>query len=103
MSAVPRIVLKKGREKPLLRGHPWVFSGAVARFEGDVTAGAVGEAVSADGQFLGVGHLNPRSQIVFRLLSRNQGLPGSTFLKNGLQRRQRGEKKSSPGRPPPTG
>ena len=84
MSAVPRIVLKKGREKPLLRGHPWVFSGAVARFEGDVTAGAVGEAVSADGQFLGVGHLNPRSQIVFRLLSRNQGPPGIDFLKERI-------------------
>ena len=84
MSAFPRIVLKRGREKPLLRGHPWVFSGAVARIEGEVMPGDMGEAVSADGRFLGIGHLNPQSQIVFRLLSRNQGSLGIDFFKERI-------------------
>ena len=66
---LPRIILRKGKEKPLLRGHPWIFSGAVARIEGAVSPGDLGEAYSMDGRYLGVGHLNPRSQIVFRLLS----------------------------------
>ncbi len=26
----PEITLKSGREAALLRGHPWVFSGAIA-------------------------------------------------------------------------
>jgi len=52
-----------------LRGHPWIFSGAVARVEGAVSPGDVGEVYSMDGHYLGVGHLNPRSQIIFRLLS----------------------------------
>ena len=30
-----RIILKKGREVPVLRGHPWVFSGAVEGIEGN--------------------------------------------------------------------
>ena len=37
MPRVPRITLKQGKEKPLLRGHPWVFSGAVAKIEEDIS------------------------------------------------------------------
>jgi 23S rRNA (cytosine1962-C5)-methyltransferase len=69
MITLPRIILKRGREKPVLRGHPWVFSGAVAKVEGDFFPGDVGEVYSREGQFLGIGHLNPHSQIIFRLLT----------------------------------
>lgn len=69
MSAYPRIILKRGKEKPLLRGHPWVFSGAVAKVEGEVSAGDTGEVYSAEGQFLGMGHVNVRSQIFLRILT----------------------------------
>ena len=54
-----RVILKKGREKPILRGHPWVFSGAVAKIEGEISPGDLGEVYSKEGQFLGVGYLNP--------------------------------------------
>ncbi len=69
MRNFPRIILKKGKEKPLLRGHPWVFSGAVAKTEGEMAPGDLGEVHSKEGQFLGVGHLNPNSQILLRLLT----------------------------------
>jgi 23S rRNA (cytosine1962-C5)-methyltransferase len=69
---LPRIVLKQGKEKPLLRGHPWLFSGAVARMEGEIAPGDLGEVYSNQGQFLGMGHINPRSQIVFRLLTKKK-------------------------------
>jgi 23S rRNA (cytosine1962-C5)-methyltransferase len=72
MSAYPRVILKKGKEKPLLRGHPWIFSGAVAKMEGEVSPGEVGEAYSMEGKFLGLGHLNPHSQIIFRLLTQKK-------------------------------
>ncbi len=84
MSRLPRILLKKGREKPLLRGHPWVFSGAIEKLEGDMIAGDVGEAYSADGQFLGTGHINPRSQIVFRLLSQKKMKLGIDFYRERI-------------------
>jgi len=72
MITLPRIILKRGREKPLLRGHPWVFSGAVEKVKGDVSPGDVGEVYSMDGQFLGIGHLNPNSQIILRLLTQKK-------------------------------
>ena len=79
-----KIILKKGREKPLLRGHPWVFSGAVAKVEGDVSPGDVGEVYSMEGQFLGMGHLNPQSQIVLRLLTRRKEELKSDFFKERI-------------------
>ncbi len=72
MSAYPRVILKKGKERPILRGHPWIFSGAVARVEGDLSPGEVGEIYSAEGQFLGLGYFNPRSQILLRVLTRRK-------------------------------
>jgi len=72
MAVLPRVILKRGKEKPVLRGHPWVFSGAIEKIEGDVSPGDVGEVYSAEGQFLGMGHLNPHSQILLRILTREK-------------------------------
>jgi 23S rRNA (cytosine1962-C5)-methyltransferase len=86
MPTLPKIILKKGREKPILRGHPWVFSGAVAKIEGDVSPGDVGEVYSKEGQFLGVGHLNPRSQIILRLLTQKREPIGLPFFKERISK-----------------
>ncbi len=59
--------LKPGRERPLLQGHPWLFSGAVAREEGPGDA-PLARVVAADGQELGIGFHSARSQIRVRLL-----------------------------------
>ena len=64
----PRIVLRKGREAALRRGHPWVFSGALARVEGEPVPGQVVLAVDAGGKPLGLGFYN-RGNIAFRLLT----------------------------------
>lgn len=45
----PRLVLAKGREKSLLRRHPWVFSGAVARMEGKANLGETVDIVDHRG------------------------------------------------------
>ena len=82
----PRMILKPGREKPLLRGHPWVFSGAVERMEKDVSPGDIGEVFSIGGEFLGVGHLNPQSQIVFRLLTCRREEMGASFFRERILR-----------------
>ena len=80
----PKVILKRGREKPLLRGHPWVFSGAVERTEGEIVPGDIGEVYSMAGQFLGTGHLNPQSQIVFRLLSPRREETGVSFFEDRI-------------------
>ncbi len=61
------LTLKPGREKSLLRRHPWVFSGAVERLEGDPLPGATVEVRSARGDFLARAAYSPASQIRARV------------------------------------
>ena len=86
MAILPRVILKRGKEKPLLRGHPWVFSGAIKTVEGDISPGDEGEVYSEAGQFLGMGHLNPRSQIFLRLLTQKKEELGHHFFKERISR-----------------
>ncbi len=66
MTSVHSVILKKGRERSLLRRHPWVFSGAIDHVEGAPQPGRTVEVVSHDGQFLARGAYSPASQIRVR-------------------------------------
>ena len=59
--------LKPGKEKSLLRRHPWVFDGAVATGSGD--AGETVRVEGCDGQFLGWAAYSPTSKIRARVWS----------------------------------
>ena len=59
--------LKPGKEKSLLRRHPWVFDGAIASGGGD--AGETVRVESAAGQFLGWAAFSPQSKIRARVWS----------------------------------
>lgn len=86
VSDFPRIILKKGREKPLLNGHPWVYSGAVEKVDGEVIPGEIGDVYSKEGNFLGRGYINPNSQIIFRLLSKKKEPIEKDFFKEMIIR-----------------
>jgi 23S rRNA (cytosine1962-C5)-methyltransferase len=62
-------VLGRGREKPVLRRHPWIFSGSVHRVEGDVKDGDLVQVLDAGGHYLATGYYNAHSQIRVRLLT----------------------------------
>ena len=62
-------VLKPGREKSLINRHPWVFSGAIARVDGEVTPGTTVEIRTDDGQFIARAAASPASQIRARVWS----------------------------------
>jgi 23S rRNA (cytosine1962-C5)-methyltransferase len=64
-----KVVLKRGREKPVLNHHPWIFSGAIKNIEGQCSDGGIVTVVDSRGSFLARGYLNRRSQITVRLLS----------------------------------
>ena len=64
----PRIILKKGRDKALRQGHPWLFSGAVAAREGNPGSGDIVLAADADGKPLALGFCGT-GDIAFRLLT----------------------------------
>jgi 23S rRNA (cytosine1962-C5)-methyltransferase len=63
----PTVWLKPGREKSLRRRHPWVFSGAIARVEGEAEAGATVDLVGSAGDFCGRAAYSPTSQIRARV------------------------------------
>lgn len=67
-----KIILKPGREKSLLRRHPWIFSGAIqkAPLTGFIPGSTVA-VYSQSGQIIGRGAYNPNSQIAVRMWSFN--------------------------------
>jgi 23S rRNA (cytosine1962-C5)-methyltransferase len=86
MPADPVLHLKPGREKSLLRRHPWVFSGAVARLEGAPAPGGTVDLLAADGRFLGRGAFSPTSQIRARLWTfETAGPVDAAFFRRRLQ------------------
>jgi 23S rRNA (cytosine1962-C5)-methyltransferase len=68
-SDLPYVNLKPGREKSLLRHHPWVFSGAIAGVFCDPEMGDTVMIRAADGRFMGWAAYSPYSQIRARVWS----------------------------------
>ena len=68
MTTPIKVFLRPGKEIPILRFHPWVFSGAIAHTEGRPEDGDIAEVFDKRGNLLGVGHFHHGS-IAVRLLS----------------------------------
>ena len=85
--SLDQVILKKGRAKPVLRRHPWIFSGAVERIVGHPADGDLVQVRDAGGNFAAYGLLNRHSQIVVRLLSWEQDeVPDAAFWRRRLER-----------------
>lgn len=82
-------MLAKGREKSLLRRHPWIFSGGVARMEGKARSGETIDIVDHQGKWLARGAYSPSSQIRARVwtFDRNEAID-SAFFERRLQQAQ---------------
>ena len=63
------VILKEGREKSLLRHHPWIFSKAIQKADESLQMGQTVEVVNQAGEFLCYGLYSPNSQIRVRALS----------------------------------
>lgn len=81
-----KLILKPGREKSLKRKHPWVFSGAVARIEGDPQMGDTIEVRSADSEFLAVAAYSPHSQIRARVWDWKERAIDHAFFNERIKR-----------------
>jgi len=68
MKKVAKVLLKKGREKPTLARHPWIFSGTIEQVDDYQFAGQICDVYSHDGKFLARGYINKKSWIACRLL-----------------------------------
>jgi 23S rRNA (cytosine1962-C5)-methyltransferase len=69
----PQARLKPGREKSLLRRHPWVFAGAVEEITGQPGEGETVRVVDSSGDFLAWGAFSPASQIRLRIWTWGEG------------------------------
>lgn len=68
MTTPIQVILRPGKEIPILRFHPWVFSGAIAQINGQPEDGDIAEVLDKKGNLLGLGHFHHGS-IAVRLLS----------------------------------
>ncbi len=81
------VILKQKRAKPVLQRHPWVFSGAIDRIEGEPADGDPVDVCDAGRNWLARGYLNRRSQITVRLLTwRRDEMVDSDFWRRRLDR-----------------
>src|SRR5262245_63187065 len=65
-----RLVLKRGADRRIRAGHPWIYRGEVADLSGAWSAEAPVDVVDAAGRFLGRGFYNARPTVACRLLTR---------------------------------
>src|SRR5262245_7789385 len=80
------IVLKPGREKSILRRHPWIFSGAIQQADSpSVTPGSTVDLLSSDKQFLARASYSPTSQIRARIWTFEDELVDKEFFRKRIR------------------
>lgn len=82
--AYKKVFLKPGKEESLRRFHPWVFSGALARVEGEPEEGEVVDVYTSKKEFIACGHYQIGS-IAVRVLTFQQETIDADFWKRRLQ------------------
>jgi 23S rRNA (cytosine1962-C5)-methyltransferase len=79
-----KVFLRKKIAPRIANGHPWIFGNEVDKIDGTVNAGDIVEVYFADGKFCGTGYINPKSQILVRLLSRKKETINEDFFYNRI-------------------
>jgi 23S rRNA (cytosine1962-C5)-methyltransferase len=65
------VILKKSADKFVKRKHPWIFSGAIEKVEGNPSNGEIIQIFTSNKTFVGYGSFSPLSQIRVRIWSFN--------------------------------
>ncbi len=84
MDATAKVILRKGAQHRVEGGHPWVYQSELDAIEGDFAPGDIVDVYNFRRRFIGRGYINPRSQIIVRLLSRVQEPIDRDFFKRRL-------------------
>jgi 23S rRNA (cytosine1962-C5)-methyltransferase len=63
------VTLKKSADSFIKRKHPWIFSGAVEKVEGNPSNGQTVQIFTSDKKLIGLGSFSPASQIRVRVWS----------------------------------
>ena len=79
-----RLILNAGKDKAVMRRHPWIFSGAVKRIDGAPSEGDIVDVYSSDGRWLATGHYQNDS-IICKVLSFDKEDVGADYFKQLLK------------------
>lgn len=78
------VYLKRGKEESLKRFHPWIFSGAIHHADEGIGEGEIVRVITADGEFIAVGHYQIGS-IAVRVLSFHDECIDISFWRASLE------------------
>ena len=79
------LTLKKGEERRILAGEPWIFANEVAKISGEGKQGEVCKVVASDGRFVCLGYINHLSKIIVRVLSYTEETIDRQFFFNRIK------------------
>lgn len=79
------LTLKKGEERRILAGHPWVYANEIQQIEGHDEQGSIARVQGWDGRFIGYGYINHKSKIIVRLLTRDETPIDRAFFFNRIK------------------
>lgn len=82
---MPAVILKPGREKSLLRRHPWIFSGAIQHVDDEPVSGGTVDLHSSNKQFLARASYSPNSQIRARVWTFEDEPVDKEFLRKRIR------------------
>lgn len=66
-----RVRLKAGREKQIVRGSAWIFSGAIEEVDGAGAAGEPADVFDTEGEWLGWGLWHPAADMTVRMFTQD--------------------------------
>jgi 23S rRNA (cytosine1962-C5)-methyltransferase len=66
------LILNKQIAPRISNGHPWIYANEIASNKGEILGGDIVDVFYHNGKFCGKGYVNPLSQIMVRLLTRNR-------------------------------
>jgi 23S rRNA (cytosine1962-C5)-methyltransferase len=81
-----KVILERKRKKRLEQGHPWVYQSEVSKVEGTYEPGDFVDIYNHQMHFLGKGFINPKSQMIVRLLTYKQEEIDEAFFLNKIKK-----------------
>ncbi|GAC1396747.1 MAG: class I SAM-dependent rRNA methyltransferase [Sediminibacterium sp.] len=79
-----KVHLKKKIAPRIANGHPWIFGNEVDKIEGAIEAGDIVDVYYSADKFAGRGYINPKSQILVRLLTRKPEAIDEAFFYHSI-------------------
>lgn len=85
MEVTTKVYLRKGAQHRVESGHPWVYQTELDTIDGDFQPGDIVDVYNFRQKFIGRGYINPRSQIIVRIMTREQEAIDRNFFKKRIQ------------------